>query len=88
MKMTWYNPLTKEWINRKPPIQGTNNLNFNAYGGGSGMISTFLQNTKPISAQQANKLIKSAAAEETLTARQAIAKLQKLSPNQQVKITY
>jgi len=88
MKMLSYNPLKKEWVNKTPPIQGTNNLNFGAYGGGVGMIDTFLSNTELISVKKAHELIKSAAVEETLTARQAISKLQKLPPNQKVKITY
>ena len=84
---TW-NPVDKKWVRRRPPIQGTDTMDFDSYSGSNDMRITFNKNTTAISKKEALALQKKGVAEETLTVKAAMRKLKTMKPSNKVKITY
>jgi hypothetical protein len=89
--ITRWNALKQDWEVKAPPISGYKDnggmFPIDAFSGSSTWTAKFAQNVTPLSKSQAEAKAKSAAAETVLTAKEAVAMLGKLAPNQQVKIT-
>ena len=86
-KLEYWDSIKNEWMPKAPPISGTTTFNPLTFGGGRGMVSNFLQNTKKVSESQAKKLIKSAVKEKTLKVKDAEKFLNTLDKNATIKIT-
>lgn len=84
-----YDPLSKTWVNRKPPIDGHENFSLDNWGqrDAQDIVDTFHSNTKKLSLNKLDELVKGSAQEKVMTVKQAQKLLDGMKKNAKVKIT-